>query len=90
MCANAQLSVAITSSHSIVSISKDKFGGLLYSKLQDVILVSGGSMRAKQPRSDFQIYPKIPLKMAQEVCTDVFTRIDTSLTDNHNKQRLST
>ena len=32
----------------------------------------------------------IPLKMAQEVCTDVFTRIDTNLTDNHNKQRLST
>ena len=47
MCAGAQLFVAINSSHSIVSISKDKFGGLLYSKLQDVILVSGGRMRVE-------------------------------------------
>lgn len=40
MCASARLSVAITASHSIVSISKDGLGGLLYGKLQDVILVS--------------------------------------------------
>ncbi|KAL5467333.1 hypothetical protein EMCRGX_G031546 [Ephydatia muelleri] len=66
LCASARLFVAINSSQNIVSISKDGFGGLLYNKLQDVIL------------------------MAQEVCTDVFTRIDTNLTDNHNKQRLST
>ena len=41
MCASARLSVAICASHNIVSISKDGHGGLLYSKLQDVILVCG-------------------------------------------------
>lgn len=63
MCSSAQLSVAINSSNCITSISKGGFGGLLYSKLEDVI------------------------KMAQEVSADLFKGIDTSLTDNHNKQR---
>ena len=48
LCASARLFVAINSSQNIVSISKDGFGGLLYNKLQDVILVSGGSVRVEQ------------------------------------------